>query len=929
MNGPDDAQSGPSGLDDIFREWDELSDEEGAEHESSESLRPEPTTEPQSGPAPDAGPSSGPEVGAGREFATGSESVIGPEDAWGDEHELPIVPITDAPAGEESELPADFHEQLTGRKRRRNGKRRRRRAKAAADEVIGALIDGPDESEPGVDEVQPDTGTDDEGDDDPLDFLRLDVPDDGSPEPEATFAGGDETRGQRQKRRRAERKADREALRDAKTSDRVLRRQAKKLKAPKEIKDPSKGKKTRRVKVAKKSEGKTKLSRADRKQRRIRRRAAERFAPPKGNKKATVLVVDGSHVTILVMRNGRVLGVTEQSYDNADIAVAAATKHRGNRLVWCNAAGMRSMPNRGRHADELANVPTFVANLREANALMAAFVHYPDQKLMTPLSMEPVPPPHRPNALSVPNEWAEHRLFQRHQGRAVTSGQCHGPDAGVWLRLGHYATELTHVLEGGYSLAWGPMPPLEFPPPVPGGERPDYGSGVDALTKACAAKSQEAGVDQYIKAVVEFVDGRMQQWGSTAGVIDVVWVHGPGVSTPGLLDALRHKLKVRVVRPPVDVAPSVLDVDQAVCALHAWSHKPLKDPRKIIAKARRGRQMQLLRRVFYAAMGVMLLVSLAAWQGRGRHLRLEAAQARIDQANSDLAAAQSAAPPDVAFGISGALEWLGCPLTAAEISAGTIGEGPSVVAAPFGYDPSQWPEGWDAVIDAAAVATDSAQALSRHVAVGRVALTQEIAGAQRVAASFRDGDIADESGDGLHDEIDAAFLAAGLDPGVWRVFAWAHLHFSGQQFYVPPRTTQMCASATPDLLWKAQNEPLLPVMFVRQMQTYPGWGITEPGRERATAVSLSQEHTAVSIDDFSVFTAWIVHRQEISEVLQPLLFHLWGEDGAVRIAEPLTRQCRTGLHPATGQPLDLCGSSTSVVMGPRHLVLSEDQEGAQ
>ena len=920
MSYPDDARSEPSGLDDIFREWDELADEEVAADQEPSELPESTASEPQE---PLAGSEIDPELEAEPPVA------LDPEATWDDDHELPIVPITESTTGAESGAPAEFHESLTGRKRRRGGKRWRRKSKISADEAIGAPIDEFDQNEPGIDDEQPEPGTGTDADDEPLDFLRLNPPDDKPPEPEETFAGGDETRDQRQKRKRAERKADRQALRDAKTSDRVLRRQAKKLKAPKETKDPSKGYKARRVKIAKTKRDKTKLSRAELKQRRIRRKAAERFAPPKGNKKATVLVVDGSHVTILVMRNGRVLGVTERSYDNADIAVAAATKHRANRLVWCNAAGMRSMPNRGRYGDEMADVPTFVQDLREANALMAAFVHYPDQKLMTPLSMEPVPPPHRPNALSVPNEWAEHRLFQRHQGRAVTSGQCHGPDAGVWLRLGYYATELTHVLEGGYSLAWGPMPPLEFPPPGPGGEKPDYGSGVDALTKACAAKSREAGIAQYTKAVVDFVDGRMQQWGSTAGVIDVVWVHGPGVSTPGLLDALSHKLKVRVVRPHVDIAPSVVEVDQAVCALNAWSHKPLKDPRKVITKARRGRQMQILRRFLYGAMAVMLLVSLAAWQGRGRHLRLEAAQARIDQANSDLAAAQSAAPPDVAFGISGALEWMGCPFTAAELGAGATGTGPSVVAAPIGYDPSEWPDGWEAVIDAASVATDSAEALSRHVAVGRIALTREIAGAQRIAASFRDGEIVDETGDGPHDEIDTAFLAAGLDPGVWRVFAWAHLHFSGEQFYVPPRTTQMCASATPDLLWKAQNEPLVPVMFARQMQTYPEWGITAPGQDLATTVSLSQEHTTYNIDDFSVFTAWIVHRQDISEVLQPLAFHLWGEDGAVRITEPLMRQCRTGLHPATGNPLDLCGSSTSIVIGPRNLVEPEDQGSAQ
>ena len=461
---------------------------------------------------------------------------------------------------------------------------------------------------------------------------------------------------------------------------------------------------------------------------------------------------------------------------------------------------------------------------------------------------------------------------------------------------------------------------------------------MDALAVAIDETSNDEGIELYAESVVGFVKQHTRRWARSLGAVPAIYVHGPGTRVPGLVNALEEQIDIKISEPYLNAVPTISETDHLLCALRAWAAPPLSDPRKIIRKANRVWLRRIIQRCLY---GVALLAALIAWsvlQGRQRQEQIDAARERAQIAQADLAAAQSVSPPDPAYLVSGAQEWLQCASTASELNTGdqATAAAPAAIAVPLGYDPSEWPEEWAPVMLENRVA-EVAAGLGHgpSVSIGQRDLSVQLADAQQIAASFLAGELVDDAGDGPHDDIDAAFDHAGLDADHWRVFAWAQSHFRTTQSYVPPLIPQLCTASGPDLLWQAQNEALVPVMFSRQMQTYPGWRITQPGTKSETSLTLTQRHRTIEFANVSIFVAWLLHQQDIAETLQPLAFSLWGEDGAVRVTDGLTRKCETGVHAITGNPLELCGSTMSVVLGPRHLIgelawealLNEDPEG--
>ena len=728
-----------------------------------------------------------------------------------------------------------------------------------------------------------------------------------APQPEAPTEPY--SRKEARKYRKDAKRQEREAERDERVGDREFSRQSKRLKAPKKVKDPNKkSKKETKVKTTKPpKEESSRLKRVE--------KEASKHRPPRG--KATALVVDGTHVTLVVLHNGRVVGVTELEHAHSDATIDVCVRYRRvDRLIWCNGVEARNLSNGD---DAAITTNRAIEALRRAQRLVDAFQDLEGRPSLTELSRIRHPE-HTPLGLSISNEWSEHRLMQRHRGRVVASGQCHGATPGAWLRLGYSATEMTYVLQGGAAVDWAEMPPLLFAPTTVGGAPPDYGSGLDALSKATHARSREGGLEQYISEVVDFVDRTLQHWSGTIEVADSIWVHGPGVKVPGLINALTERLGIRVAQPHINVLPNVARTDQLVTALNAWGHPTFGDPNKIIAKALRARINRRIRRGAYIAAAVLAMVALSTYLGRQKHASIAAAQDRKAQANAELAAEQAVAPPNASFLLAGAWEWLECPNLASDLQAQPEVSQPAAVAVPVGYDPEQWPSLWEDVVISTRAAPTSFEILASRVTVGHSALEAEIVIAQSIAARSIAGELQDSEGDGIHDDIDAEFADAGLDPALWRVFAWAQTNFVAGQPYVPPPSVRLCAAGGPDLLWRAQNVALLPVMFARQMQVYPGWAITEPSVSPGNSILLSHEYSSLALNDVTIFVAWLAHERDVVELLQPLAFHLWGEHGVVRLNKPLVRSCQAGLDAQTGRPLRLCGSTTSVELGPDHLI---------
>ena len=713
----------------------------------------------------------------------------------------------------------------------------------------------------------------------------------------------------------------RETVRDERARKRLRRRQSRRLKAPKEAKEQDDGNQDKKTKKA--EEGKP--SKEDRKRTRKEEKAAARRKPPRG--KATVLVVDGTHASLIVLRNGRAVGVSDEEYEDYELAIDASSKYRAQRLVWANQARARTL---SRPADGESKQ---AAEVIEAQDLIDTFGS--DSPLLTVLSGERYEDK-SPIGVEIQKQWGDHRIFQRHQKRVVVSGQCHGSEPGYWLRIGHLRTELTYVAQGGIAVDWAGMPPLEMLPERVGEPPPNYGSGMDAFSKLVEAKSPEEAAPEFTEAVFGFADGRIQLWVTGGlGPLETLWVHGPGVNAHGLLEHFSDRFNIAVLRPAVDAAPSVTDHDQLATALNAWGRPVVSDPGKVISKAQRARLRKIIKKLLYGTAALSVLVGWSIWQGQQVHARIDTASERQDAANTRLEIARNNAPPDPRYQITGALNWIGCPQSATEAAAAAEADaaaGATEIAAavrvPIGYDPARWPDGWDAVI-LSSVAVELSEELSQQVTIGHSALQSEVEEAQRIAAQFQSGEITDPDGDGISDDLDSEFSDVGLSPETWRLFAWAQTNYVGQQPYVPPISTRLCAAGGPDLLWKAQNEPLIPAMLARQIQGYPGWLASDPyGKDQLenTSIGIKQAHVSYSFEEVSVFVAWLLHERDVADVLRPLAFRLWGEDGVVQIPQSLARRCISGIHPATGEPLQTCGSGVSVLIGPRHLLTEQEWE---
>ena len=728
----------------------------------------------------------------------------------------------------------------------------------------------------------------------------------------------------REKRRKAKQqkaKRSKTESKEERATERELSRRTRRIKTPKASRAAAKA----AARQAREEKRDAKAADTPKKKRKSRDGGPVRGETPTGRE--TVIIVDGSHVSIVLLRAGRVVGTADQEFENPAIAIeSAAQSSRGGRLVWCNEIVPR-MLERDRPT---RSAPARVREARRAQSQIDAFGR--DNIHLVGMLGNPDHPQSSQNvsllSLGMEPRWTKHRLLRRHNGRVVHSGQCHGSMAGIWLRIGWATAELTWVGPDGQPLDWVQAPPVTLPPRTVGGEPPDVGSGVESL-RASAATFGQDGTPRWVAGLVEQVDRQVQSWQRKFGQAETIWVHGPGAKTPGLIDALDEHARLQVQIPPMDVLPSVLDTDQIVTATNAWAGASFSDPRRVIAKAKRRRLMRMLRRGLYVALAVAALAGLSAWIGRGRDNAIAAADARVEAAQAAQAAQQAAAPPSTDTLIVGARNALGCAseavelreIAAADPAAAEAADDDSALTAavPVGYSPDAWPEGWHDVVIAAGEAPKRGIAgTTPHSEIGRAAVSDEIALAADLARQASEGLLPDGTTDPA--ALDSVFIAEGLAPQQWRTFAWAQTSFDdGRVLYTPPNVPALCAASGGDLLWDAQNKPLTAMLFARQMQQHPGWAISEVDYEAAETIALRQGDEAVSYEEFDVFVAWLAHQPDVAETLAPLAYYLWGDRGAVSAPEALTRRCKAGVHPQTGAELRLCGATASAWIGPSHL----------
>ena len=709
------------------------------------------------------------------------------------------------------------------------------------------------------------------------------------------------TRPSPRKARRAERK-ERSAQHAATIRRRrVSRAQHKASAAPKlqhfAKNDADGGDKTRRRKADASKKKAPKLSKAARKTEKQRLADEASRKPPKG--KARVAVVDGRYVTLASFHNGRLASIGEHDYPTKEIAAATAARLKTRYVIWANGAVTKSIAKK---------VSPASSELEQASALHSAF------KATMPRSVVVA----KAEGIAIPSAWSDSRVFRSGKRGVVLSGLAHGTNPGVWLRVGHEITEITLVDGDGNARAWEMLPFREPSDEVSS----SISSGIQGLSERVQAGADlHEEIRSFAQDIATFVSDQVQDWAGISVVEHNVYLHGPGIRIPGLFDAIRARNpQMRVREPTLDVDEGVVERDQMHTVLNVWGRPAVSDPQAVLRRHRHALTRKRTRKVLYVCMAVAAVVSFSLWRGSKHQASLDAANQRAEAANAEVSSLSAQAPPAEDFTLIGARRWLSCETEAADVAAA----GETVVAVPAHYDPSIWPESWAAILTEI---PDFDKHVGLAVFEGNDTLSlldDNLSAARDIAASELSEPI-------NSDQIDEVFMVAGLDPDLWRVFVWGISSFVGrEQQFVPPRTHHLCAATGPDLLWVAQNSPLLSGLVARQLQESSSPTSDGAGSEwlmaempHGGAVPLRQAHTSISAE-ITVFSAWLADDKAIVDALRPLAVVLWGTDGDVLLTDAPSRQCRTGIDVISGAKTQKCGTTLTVTLGPRHLISVDD-----